>query len=144
MFFAFLSSLEQQGHKGKVATCNNGGNKDESNARGVNEDDDDEEEKECTDKELIDSDYEHEEEDDIPVAQFEEQFYEEDDNMFVENVDNRIEEEPEEVGLIGEISDEVLSSDLDSIVSSEEDEECVEVTSKRRRQRASQMPKFKH
>ncbi|KAB2624867.1 hypothetical protein D8674_016527 [Pyrus ussuriensis x Pyrus communis] len=81
MFFAFLSKL-RQGHEGEAATCNSGGNEDESSAGGVNEDDDNEEEEE-------------EEEDDIPITQFEEQLYEDDDNMFVENVDNPIEEEPE-------------------------------------------------
>ncbi|XP_070669037.1 uncharacterized protein [Malus domestica] len=111
---------------------------------GVNEDGDDEKEEEYTDNELIDSDYEQEEEDDILVAQFEEQLYEKNDNMFVENVDNPIEKEPEEMGLIGEISDdETLLDDLDSIVDSEEDEEGVEVINKRRRHRAIQMPKFK-
>ncbi|KAM1315728.1 hypothetical protein ACFX2F_019459 [Malus domestica] len=122
--------IGQQGHKGEAATYNSDG--------------DDEKEEEYIDNELIDSDYEQEEEDDILVAQFEEQLYEKNDNMFVENVDNPIEKEPEEMGLIGEISDdETLLDDLDSIVDSEEDEEGVEVISKRRRHRAIQMPKFK-
>lgn len=64
--------------------------------------------------------------------------------MFIENVDNPIEEKLEEMRLIGEISDdEALLGNLDVIVDNEEDEEGVEVTSKWRRQRASQMPKFR-
>ncbi|KAH0974586.1 hypothetical protein GBA52_016485 [Prunus armeniaca] len=85
-----------------------------------------EESDEEDDKEFIDSDYEQ----DTDAEEVEI-----DDAMFEEYIDNLIEEEPEEMGYAGEISDDVHNSeDLHS--KQDNDDECDEngeVTSNRRK-----------